>query len=62
MEDGEQSLLDKTLIVYGSPMADANLHNHRRCPLMLLGGATACSRPPKGNLHLKAPTARRWPT
>ena len=32
-------MLDNTLIVYGSPMADSNLHNHRRCPLILLGGA-----------------------
>jgi len=37
--DGDDSLLDNTLIVYGSPMADSNLHNHRRCPLILLGGA-----------------------
>ena len=34
--DGDQSLLDKTMIIWGSPMADANIHNHRRCPLVLL--------------------------
>jgi hypothetical protein len=49
--DGDQSLLDKTLIVWGSPMADPNVHNHRRCPLMLLGGGNGIL---KGNLHLKA--------
>ncbi|HKS06135.1 MAG TPA: DUF1552 domain-containing protein [Gemmatimonadaceae bacterium] len=50
-EDGG-NLLDKTMIVYGSPMADSNLHNHRRCPLVLLGkGNGALS----GNVHLKAP-------
>ena len=39
--DGDGSLLDKTLIIWGSPMADPNIHNHRRCPLVLLGhGAT----------------------
>src|SRR5262249_2234556 len=37
--DGDASLLDKTMIVYGSPMADGNIHNHRRCPLIVLGGA-----------------------
>ena len=37
--DGDANLLDSTLIMYGSPMADSNLHNHRRCPLILLGGA-----------------------
>jgi hypothetical protein len=50
--DGSESLLDKTLIVYGSPMADGNTHNHRRCPLILLGGANGQL---KGNMHLKAP-------
>jgi hypothetical protein len=50
-EAGE-SLLDKTLIMYGSPMADGNLHNHRRCPLILLGKANGQL---EGNLHLKAP-------
>ena len=50
--DGESSLLDQTLVMWGSPMADANLHNHRRCPLVLLGGANGLL---EGNLHIKAP-------
>jgi hypothetical protein len=50
--DGDTSLLEKTMIVYGSPMADGNVHNHRRCPLIVLGGASGRL---KGNLHLKAP-------
>ena len=33
-------------------MADGNLHNHRRCPLLLLGHANGALQ---GNLHLKAP-------
>ena len=40
------------MIIYGSPMADGNLHNHRRCPLVVLGGAGGYN---PGNLHLKAP-------
>ena len=32
-------------------MADGNIHNHRRCPLVLLGGANGHLR---GNLHLQA--------
>jgi hypothetical protein len=52
--DGDKPLLDKTMIVYGSPMADGNIHNHRRCPLIVLGGANGKL---KGNLHLKAPDA-----
>ena len=50
--DGDLSLLDKTTIVYGSPMADSNTHNHRRCPLILLGGGNGKLT---GNVHLKAP-------
>jgi Protein of unknown function (DUF1552) len=50
--DGDASLLDKTMIVYGSPMADGNVHNHRRCPLVVLGGAHGAL---DGGLHLKAP-------
>ena len=52
--EGDASLLDKTMVMWGSPMADANLHNHRRCPLILLGGANGLL---EGNLHLKAPDA-----
>ena len=52
--DGEQNLLDKTLVIWGSPMADANIHNHRRCPLVLLGKGNGML---KGGLHLKAADA-----
>jgi hypothetical protein len=48
---GESSLLDKSLIMWGSPMADSNLHNHRRCPLAFFGKAEGKLQ---GNLHLKA--------
>ena len=49
--DGDQSLLEKSMIVWGSPMADPNVHNHRRCPLIVLGHANGAL---KGNLHIKA--------
>ena len=52
--EGDSNLLDKTVIIYGSPMADGNIHNHRRCPLLLLGKGNG--RLP-GNMHLKAPDA-----
>jgi hypothetical protein len=51
LQEGESTLLDKTMIIYGSPMADSNLHSHRRCPLILLGGANGRLQ---GNMHLKA--------
>jgi hypothetical protein len=52
IQEGESNMLDKTMIMYGSPMGDSNLHNHRRCPLILLGKANGKL---DGNLHLKAP-------
>jgi hypothetical protein len=52
IQEGDSSLLDKTLIMYGSPMGDSNLHNHRRCPLILLGHANGKLA---GNIHVKAP-------
>ena len=50
--EGDSNLLDKTVIMYGSPMGDPNVHNHRRCPLLVFGHGNG--RLP-GNLHLKAP-------
>jgi Protein of unknown function (DUF1552) len=49
--DGDGSLLDKSLVMWGSPMSDSNLHNHRRCPLVFFGHANGVL---KGGLHLKA--------
>jgi hypothetical protein len=52
VQEGDSNLLDKSVIIYGSPMADGNLHNHRRCPLVLLGHG---NKQLAGGLHLKAP-------
>jgi hypothetical protein len=49
--EGDASLLDKTLIFYGSPMANGNNHNHRNCPLILLGRGGGVL---DGGIHLKA--------
>jgi hypothetical protein len=51
IQESDGNMLDKTMIVYGSPMGDSNLHNHRRCPLILLGKAEGRLA---GNLHIKA--------
>jgi hypothetical protein len=52
IQEGDSNLLEKSLIMYGSPMGNGNLHNHRRVPLMVLGGANGKI---KGGVHLKAP-------
>ncbi|MCH7716350.1 MAG: DUF1552 domain-containing protein [Gemmatimonadetes bacterium] len=49
--EGDTNLLDKTMLIYGSPMGDSNLHNHKRCPLFIVGGANGQLQ---GNLHLRA--------
>jgi len=49
--DGEASLLDQSMILWGSPMGDANIHNHRRCPLVVFGGANGQL---EGGVHIKA--------
>lgn len=50
-QDGDASLLDKTAIVWGSPMGDSNLHNHKRCPLLLMGGGNGALA---GGVHIAA--------
>jgi hypothetical protein len=49
--DGDSNLLDNTLIIFGSPMGNSNVHNHKRCPLFLAGHAGGHL---KGGLHIKA--------
>jgi hypothetical protein len=50
-QEGEANLLEKTIVLYGSPIGDPNIHNHKRCPLFLAGHGGG--RIP-GGLHLKA--------
>src|SRR5262249_17188243 len=50
--EGDGNLLDNSLVLYGSPMGDSNIHNHKRVPLVLaghLGGKL------QGGVHIKAP-------
>ncbi len=49
--DGDGSLLDRTIVVYGSPMGDSNLHNHKRVPFFIAGRGNGAL---KGGVHLKA--------
>ena len=49
--DGDGNLLDNSLVIYGSPMGDSNIHNHKKCPLFLAGKMGGGLR---GGLHVKA--------
>jgi hypothetical protein len=51
LQEGDRTLLDKTMVIYGSPMGDPNVHNHKRCPLFIAGGANGKLQ---GGVHLRA--------
>jgi hypothetical protein len=50
--DGDGSLLDHTLLLYGSNMSNSNLHNHFPLPNLVVGGGAGHH---KGGHHLKYP-------
>ena len=50
--DGDGSLLDHSLLLYGSSINDGNAHTHHDLPLVLAGGA---SGQVKGNRHIAYP-------
>ncbi len=49
--DGDGSLLDHSMILYGSGMSESNSHSRLDVPTLLCGGTTAM----KGNRHIKMP-------
>jgi Protein of unknown function (DUF1552) len=49
--DGDGSLLDHSLILYGSGMSESNTHSRIDVPTLLCGGTAAM----KGNRHIKMP-------
>jgi hypothetical protein len=60
--DGENTMLENALLMYGSNMSDSNLHNNFPLPTALVGGAAGIltgqrhlrynERTPLANLHL----------
>src|SRR5580704_8896963 len=51
--DGDGSLLDHTLIMYGAALSDANLHLYTDLPVLLVGGGVNGI---KGGQHVKNPS------
>ena len=47
--DGDGSLLDHTIILFGSNMSNSNLHDHFPLPNLVMGGGI------KGGRHIKFP-------
>jgi hypothetical protein len=50
--DGDGTLLDHSMVLYGSAMSDGNQHNHTDLPVILAGGASGRL---KGGRHLRHP-------
>jgi hypothetical protein len=50
--DGDGSLLDHSIVLYGSGMSDGNTHNNYNVPVVVVGGR---DQQLKGNRHLKYP-------
>jgi hypothetical protein len=50
--DGDGTLLDHSLILYGSGMSNSNVHNHAPLPVLVAGGAAGRI---KGGRHLSYP-------
>ena len=50
--DGDGTLLDHSLLLYGAGMSNPNIHSHNDIPLVLVGGASGNL---KGGRHVSAP-------
>ena len=51
MPDGENTVLDNAIFLYGSNMSDSNAHNHFPLPSLVIGKGAGTIR---GNQHIKA--------
>ena len=51
-QDGDGSLLDHSIVMYGSGMSNSNLHSHKSVPLVVVGGGAGGVR---GDRHLAYP-------
>jgi hypothetical protein len=49
--DGDRTMLDNAVLVYGSPMGNPNQHNHKRVPFLIAGHAGGAIA---GGVHLRA--------
>lgn len=56
--DGDGSLLDHSVIVYGSGLSDGNMHLHNNLPILLAGGGGGKM---KGGRHLRYPNDTPMP-
>jgi hypothetical protein len=51
-QEGDGTLLDHSMIMYGSGLADGNRHDHHNLPILIAGGACGTIRPGR---HIRYP-------
>ncbi|WP_428098907.1 DUF1552 domain-containing protein [Candidatus Rariloculus sp.] len=51
-DDGDGTLLDHSVVLYGSPMGNSNAHDHIDLPVFIAGGGAGRY---EGNLHIREP-------
>jgi hypothetical protein len=56
-QDGDGTLLDHSMVMYGSNMSDSNRHNHDPLPIAILGRAHGNI---KGGQHIRYPQDSRF--
>jgi hypothetical protein len=52
IDEGGESLLDRSMVVYGSGISDGNRHNHEELPILLAGRGGGTIRPGR---HVRSP-------
>lgn len=52
-QDGDGSLLDHSMYLYGSGMGDGNLHDHQNLPLVVVGGGAGRLKGEKAGRHVR---------
>ena len=57
--EGDGSLLDHSLVLYGSGMGNPNVHDHTNLPIIVAGGAAGNM---KGGRHIGMTSPLRWRT
>ena len=53
IQEGDKSILDRTMLVYGGCIGDGNRHDHNRLPILLAGGGDGRLHPGR---HVQYPS------
>lgn len=56
--DGDGTLLDNSILLWGSGMSDSNVHNHDPVPVIVAGGGSGAIA---GNRHIRVPVEQKKP-